>query len=177
MTWTRRRFLTATGAAAVAARRTPAWVLAAKTITVSHSVSTFVYGQHLVAKEKKLYEDEGLAAPSFIVPGGGAKVAQALPAGQAMFALGDSNHPLKITEKGKDALMLFAPDTRCSYANVVVRKELFDKGVKSVETLGDPKLVGRKALVAATASGSGTHVYGVYVLKGLKSPTGRPGSA
>src|SRR2546430_16852145 len=81
MTWTRRRFLTATGAAAVAARRTPAWALAAKTITVSHSVSTFVYGQHLVAKEKKFFEDEGLAAPSFIVPGGGAKVAQALAAG------------------------------------------------------------------------------------------------
>ena len=174
MTWTRRRFLIATGAAAVAARRTPAWAQAAKTITVSHSVSTFVYGQHLVAKEKKFFEDEGLAAPSFIVPGGGAKVAQALAAGQAMFALGDSNHPLKITEKGKDALMLSATDTRCSYANVVVRKELFDKGVKSVETLGDPKLVGRKAVVAATAIGSGTYVYGVYVLKGLKAPDGRP---
>src|SRR6267378_3023778 len=152
MTWTRRRFLTATGAAAVAARRTSAWAQAAKTITVSHSVSTFVYGQHLVAKEKKFFEDEGVAAPSFIVPGGGAKVAQALAAGQAMFALGDSNHPLKITEKGKDALMLFATDTRCSYANVV----------------------GRKAVVAATAIGSGTYVYGVYVLKGLKAPDGRP---
>jgi len=174
MTWTRRRFLTATGAAAVAARRPPAWAQAAKTITVSHSVSTFVYGQHLVAKEKKFFEDEGVAVQSFIVPGGGAKVAQVLAAGQAMFALGDSNHPLKITEKGKDALMLFATDTRCSYANVVVRKELFDKGVKSVEALGDPKLVGRKAVVAATAIGSGTYVYGVYVLKGLKAPDGRP---
>jgi NitT/TauT family transport system substrate-binding protein len=174
MSWTRRRFLTATGAAAVAARRTPAWAQAAKTITVSHSVSTFVYGQHLVAKEKKFFEDEGVAVQSFIVPGGGAKVAQVLAAGQAMFALGDSNHPLKITEKGKDALMLFATDTRCSYANVVVRKELFDKGVKSVEALGDPKLVGRKAVVAATAIGSGTYVYGVYVLKGLKAPDGRP---
>src|SRR6266481_7258637 len=174
MTWTRRRSLTATGAAAVAARRTPAWALAAKTITVSHSVSTFVYGQHLVAKEKKFFEDEGLAAPSFIVPGGGAKVAQALAAGQAMFALGDSNHPLKITEKGKDALMLFATDTRCSYANVVVRKELFDKGVKSVEALADQKLVGRKAVIAATAIGSGTYVYGVYVLKNIKGADGKP---
>src|SRR5438045_7960046 len=173
MTWTRRRFLTATGVAALAVRRTPAWALAAKTITVSHSVSTFVYGQHLVAKEKKFFEEEGVAAPSFIVPGGGAKVAQVLAAGQAMFALGDSNHPLKITEKGKDALILFATHTRCSYANVVVRKELFDKGVKSVETLGDPKLVGRKALVAATANGSGTHLYGGYVLQGLKAPDGR----
>src|SRR5207248_2721250 len=123
---------------------------------------------------KKFFEEEGVAVPSFIVPGGGAKVAQVLAAGQAMFALGDSNHPLKITEKGKDALILFATDTRCSYANIVVRKELFDRGVKSVEALGDAKLVGRQAVVAATAIGSGTYVYGVYVLKGLKAPDGKP---
>jgi hypothetical protein len=82
-------------------------------LSASHSVSTFVYGQHLVA---------------------------ALAAGQVLFALGDSNHPLKITEKSKDALMSFATETRCSYANIVVRKELFDKGVKSVEALADQKL-------------------------------------
>src|SRR6267378_6891599 len=174
MTWTRRRFLTATGAAAVAARRTPAWAQAAKTITVSHSVSTFVYGQHLVAKEKKFFEDEGVAVQSFIAPGGGAKVAQVLAAGQVQFALGDSNHPLKITEKGKDALMIFATDTRCSYANVVVRKELWDKGVRTVEALADGKLVGRKAVVAATAIGSGTYVYGVYVLQNIKGGDGKP---
>ena len=173
MTWTRRQFVTAAGTAAVVGRRVPAFA-AVKPITVSHSVSTFVYGQHLVAKEKKLFEEEGAAVPSFIVPGGGAKVAQVLAAGQAMFALGDSNHPLKITEKGKDALILFATDTRCSYANIVVRKELFDRGVKSVEALGDAKLVGRQAVVAATAIGSGTYVYGVYVLKGLKAPDGKP---
>jgi NitT/TauT family transport system substrate-binding protein len=141
---------------------------------VTHSVSTFVYGQHLVAKEKKFFEDEGVTFPSFIVPGGGAKVVQALAAGQAMFALGDSNHPLKITEKGKDALMIFATDVRCSYANVVVRKELHDKGVKTVETLADRKLVGRKAVVAATAIGSGTYVYGNYVLKQTKAADGKP---
>jgi sulfonate transport system substrate-binding protein len=174
MTWTRRRFMTAGGAAAlVAGGRPPGRAQAAKAITVSHSVSTFVYGQHLVAREKKFFEEEGVAVPSFIVPGGGAKVAQVLAAGQAMFALGDSNHPLKITEKGKDALILFATDTRCSYANIVVRKELFDRGVKSVEALGDAGLVGRKAVVAATAIGSGTYVYGVYVLKGLKAPDGK----
>jgi NitT/TauT family transport system substrate-binding protein len=70
--------------------------------------------------------------------------------------------------------MLFTTDTRCSYANVVVRKELYDKGVKSVEQLADHKLVGRKAVIAATAVGSGTYVYGVYVLKGLKAADGKP---
>ena len=144
-----------------------------RAITASHTVSTFVYGQHLVAKEKKFFEEEGVSVPSFIVPGGGAKVVQALAAGQAQFALGDSNHPLKITEKGKEAHMLFATDTRCSYANVVVRKELFDRGVKTVDALADQKAVGRKAVIAATAIGSGTHVYGVYVLKQIKAGDGK----
>lgn len=176
MRWTRRRFLATTSLAAAAAAG--AWPRAAlgqaKPITVAHSVSTFVYGQHLVAREKKFYEDEGVAVPSFIVPGGGARVVNAVTAGQALFGLGDSNHPLKATERGKDTAILFATDTRCSYANIVVRKELFDRGVKSVEHLADQKLVGRKAVIAATAIGSGTYVYGVYVLKQTKAADGRP---
>lgn len=176
MSPSRRHFLRTSavvGAAAVAGWPRPARGQTPRPITVAHSVSTFVYGQHLVAKERKLFEEEGVGVSSFIVPGGGAKVVQALAAGQAMFALGDSNHPLKITEKGKDALMVFATDTRCSYANVVVRRELWDRGVRSVEALADPKLVGRKAVVAATAIGSGTYVYGVYVLKGSKAADGK----
>ena len=167
---TRREFLVRTGlatGAALGARVGRGQAQGLRTITASHSVSTFVYGQHLVAAQKRFFEEEGLKTPDFVVPGGGAKVVQALAAGQVTFALGDSNHPLKITEKGKDALMLFATDTRCSYANIVVRKELFDRGVKSVEALADEKLVGRKAVIAATAIGSGTHVYGVYVLIGV----------
>jgi NitT/TauT family transport system substrate-binding protein len=176
--WTRRDFLKTAGLAGgvAAGAGLPRWARAQglKQITASHSVSTFVYGQHLVAAQKKLFEEEGLRTPDFIVPGGGAKVVQALAAGQAQFALGDSNHPLKITEKGKDALMIFATDTRCSYANIVVRKDLHDKGVRSVEALADQKLVGRKTVIAATAIGSGTYVYGVYVLQNTKAADGRP---
>ena len=69
------------------------------------------------------------------MPGGGAKVAQALAAGQAMFALGDTIHPLKYSEGGKEAVILFATDTRCSYANIVARKELHDAGLTGVEKL------------------------------------------
>jgi NitT/TauT family transport system substrate-binding protein len=177
---TRRQFL-AVGAIAGAASATgslvgPARAQARRPVTLSHSVSTFVYAQHLVAKEKRFFEDEGIAADGgFIVPGGGAKVVQALAAGQAMFALGDSNHPLKITEKGKDALILFATDTRCSYANIVARKELYDAGLTSIEKLGTMKKPGGgKWVIAATAIGSGTHVYGAYVLKNTKAADGKP---
>jgi NitT/TauT family transport system substrate-binding protein len=177
MSVSRRRFLSSTIAGAAAASL--GWPRAGraqsgKPITVAHSVSTFVYGQHLVAREKKFFEDEGVSIGSFIVPGGGARVVNAVTAGQAMFGLGDSNHPLKATEKGKDTVMLFATDTRCSYANIVARKELYDKGVKSVEALGDEKLVGRKAVIAATAIGSGTYVYGQYVLRQTKTADGKP---
>jgi NitT/TauT family transport system substrate-binding protein len=178
MAWSRRKLLTAAGlaGAATVTGTLPrgAGAQGLRSITVAHSVSTFVYGQHLVAKEKKFFEEEAVTVPSFIVPGGGARVVNALTAGQAMFGLGDSNHPLKATEKGRETIILFATDTRCSYANIVVRKELFDKGVKSVEALADQKLVGRKAVIAATAIGSGTYVYGVYVLKQTKGADGKP---
>jgi NitT/TauT family transport system substrate-binding protein len=181
MAVTRRHFL-ATGVLAGASLTTgglaPGWprlasAQALKPITLAHSVSTFVYGQHLVAREKKFFEEEGVTTQGFIVPGGGARVVNAVTAGQAMFGLGDSNHPLKATEKGKETLMLFATDTRCSYANIVVRKELFDRGVRTVEALADARLVGRKAVIAATAVGSGTYVYGVYVLTQTKAADGK----
>ncbi|MBI3455345.1 MAG: ABC transporter substrate-binding protein [Candidatus Rokubacteria bacterium] len=175
--FTRRELLVAAGALGAAAalpRRVAAQ--ARRPITASHSVSTVVYAQHLVAKEKKLFEDEGVTLDKgFIVPGGGAKVVQALAAGQAMFALGDSNHPLKITEKGKEAVILFATDTRCSYANIVARKDLYDAGLTSIEKLGTVKKPGGgKWVIAATAIGSGTYVYGNYVLEQYKAPDGKP---
>jgi NitT/TauT family transport system substrate-binding protein len=175
---TRRQLLAAgviAGAASAAGPFVPrARAQAPRSITLSHSVSTFVYAQHLVAKEKRFFEEAGvLADRGFIVPGGGAKVVQALAAGQAMFALGDSNHPLKISEKGKDALILFATDTRCSYANIVARKELHDAGLTSIEKLGTMKKPGGgKWVIAATAIGSGTYVYGNYVLEQYRGPDG-----
>src|SRR5262245_31731721 len=169
--WPRRDFIKTAGlllgGGGAAGWPTRGHAQALKPISASHSVSTFVYAQHLVAAQKKFFEAEGLVTPDFVVPGGGAKMVQALAAGQVLFALGDSNHPLKITEKGKDARMIFATDRRCSYANIVVRQDLFDKGVKSVEALADQKLVGRKAVIAATAIGSGTYVYGAWTFASL----------
>ena len=172
---TRREFLSAAGALPVAAALPRLGHAAARPITVSHSISTFVYAQHLVAREKRFFDEEGVSADQgFIVPGGGARVVQAVAAGQAMFALGDSNHPLKISEKGKEAVILFATDTRCSYANIVARRELYDAGLTSIDRLATMKRAdGGKWVIAATAIGSGTWVYGSHVLAQQKAPGGK----
>src|SRR5258706_14541864 len=111
--WTRRDFLKSTavagGLAVTAARPGPAWAQGLKTISASHSVSTFVYGQHLVAAQKKLFGEEGVKTPDFGVPGGGAKVGQALAAGQAQLAPGDSNPPPKMTQQGRARRQASAP--------------------------------------------------------------------
>jgi NitT/TauT family transport system substrate-binding protein len=66
--------------------------------------------------------------------------------------------------------MLFGTDLRCSYANIVVRKDLFDKGLNTVEKLASMKRDdGTPRVIAATAVGSGTWVYGNVVLSGYKS--------
>src|SRR2546429_4394378 len=98
MNVTRRRFLTAVATtSAVALAGLPRHARAqGKPITVAHSVSTFVYGQHLVAREKKFFEEEGVSAGNFIVPGGGARVVNAVTAGPAMFrprAADQPRHP------------------------------------------------------------------------------------
>jgi sulfonate transport system substrate-binding protein len=173
---TRREVLSAAGILSAGAALPRPARAESRPITVSHSVSTFVYGQHLVAREKRFFDEEGVSADKgFIVPGGGAKVAQALAAGQAMFALGDSNHPLKISEKGKEAVILFATDTRCSYANIVARRDLHDAGLTSIDKLATMKRPGGgKWVIAATAIGSGTWVYGSHVLEQQKGPDGKP---
>jgi hypothetical protein len=93
MARTRRDFLigAARSAGGVAAAEWPrASRGQAGTITVAHSVSTFVCGQHLVAKEKQYFEN--ISLPNCIVPG----------------------DPWEATEKGRDSVILFATDTRCS---------------------------------------------------------------
>jgi hypothetical protein len=56
MTCTRRQFLTTAGVAGACVvgrvSTRPARAQSPRLISVSHSVSTFVYGQHLVAREK-----------------------------------------------------------------------------------------------------------------------------
>jgi len=165
MELTKRQFLAGTAALA----GTVQWSVAARgaeaeLITVSHSVNTTIYAAHMVAQAKGFAEAEGLDM-RVIEAQGGSNVRKILAAGQVGYALGDSSHPLQLTNRGRGSKILMATDNRCSYANIVIRKELFDQGIDSVEQLAEYRRDGELPVIAATGIGSGTWVYGTYVLE------------
>ncbi len=136
----------------------------AQPITAAHSVNTAIYAPHMVAVAKGFMKEQGLAM-HIIEAKGGSNVRRILAAGQVGYALGDSGHPLQLTTRGKSAKMLMATDNRCSYANILVRKELYDKGYTTLAKLAEYKNDGGKPIIAATGIGSGTWLYGTYVLE------------
>ncbi len=134
-------------------------------ITAAHSVNTAIYAVHMVVLAKGFMKDEGLEM-HLIEAKGGSNVRRILAAGQVGYALGDSGHPLQLTSRGKPAKMLMATDTRCSYANIIVRRALWDQGYTTVKKLAEYRHAdGSKPVIAATGIGSGTWLYGTYVLE------------
>jgi len=165
MDLTKRQFLAGTAAFAGAVHWSVG-ALGAETelITVSHSINTTIYAAHMVAKAKGFAEAEGLDM-HVIEAQGGSNVRKILAAGQVGYALGDSSHPLQLTNRGRTSKILMATDNRCSYANIVIRKELHDQGIDTVEKLAEYRRGGELPVIAATGIGSGTWVYGTYVLE------------
>ncbi len=168
MKLTKRQFLAGTAAFAGSTAYWSISALGAKPapITAAHSVNTTIYAAHMVANAKGFMAEEGLNM--FLIEArGGSNVRKILAAGQVGYALGDSSHPLQLTNRGRASKILMATDNRCSYANIVIRKELYDQGIDTVEKLAEYRRDGAKPVIAATGIGSGTWVYGTFVLETL----------
>ena len=133
--------------------------------TLAFGPSTAVYGLGMVAEEKGFFKAEGLDF-KLVIGNAGTHGRQALAAGQAMFAHGDASHPLQLSTRGKKCKIILATQMIASISNVVVRKDLYDAGITTVEALAAYKRPdGAKPIVAATAIGSGTWMYGTYVFE------------
>ena len=119
----------------------------------------------LVAQTAGYFKDEGLPGPRVTMPQSGTNVRSMLAAGQIPYALGDPIHPLALTGAGKPAKMLMSTDTRASIT-MIVRQDLFDKGVKTPEALGDLKKPdGAKPIIGVTQIGAQTWLYGDQVMR------------
>ena len=137
--------------------------------SLAYGPATGVYSLGPIADAKGFLKAEGLDF-KLVVGNAGTHGRQSLAAGQALFAHGDASHPLQLSTRGKKAKIVLATQMIASIANIVVRKDLFDAGINTVEKLAHYKRPnGGKPIVAATAIGSGTWMYGTYMFesKGL----------
>lgn len=131
----------------------------------SFGTATTLYAPFMVTETEGLARAEGLDF-KVVVTDGGARTRQILAAGQVTHGHGDVVHPLQLTNRGKPAKILMGAETRCPYANIVIRKDLYDQGINTPEKFGHWKRPdGSKPIIAATAIGSGTWMYGNYVLE------------
>jgi NitT/TauT family transport system substrate-binding protein len=127
-------------------------------------VTNVLYAAHLVAESNGFFQKEGVGVELVNSPAG-ARSAQMLAAAQVDYVLGDTSHPQRLTEQGKPALILFVTDRKCPYANILVREELHRAGLTSLEKLVAMQPADRKWKVSVTAIGSGTWLYGCFILR------------
>ena len=119
----------------------------------------------MVASAAGYFKAEGLPGAKVTMPQSGTNVRQMLAAGQMPFAMGDPIHPLAITGAGKASKMLMSVDTRASIA-MIVRQDLYDKGVKTPQALGDLKKAdGSKPAIGVTRVGAQTWLYGDQIMR------------
>jgi NitT/TauT family transport system substrate-binding protein len=168
VTITRRQALIA-GSAALGTGLLPRLSRAQQTTaTLAFGPATAVYALGMIAEAKGFFRSQNLDF-KLVVGNAGTHGRQALAAGQALFAHGDASHPLQLSTRGKKCRILLATQMVASISNIVVRKDLHDAGITTVEKLADYKRPdGAKPIVAATAIGSGTWMYGTYVFESKK---------
>lgn len=121
----------------------------------------------MVALEGGHAKAEGLDL-KIVTTDAGVQTRQVLAAGQTDFAIGDTAHPMQLTNRGKPTWSLFATATFPTTSNMVVRRDLYEQGITSPEQLAQWKRPGgAKPIVAATQIGASTWTYGSYVFDKL----------
>jgi NitT/TauT family transport system substrate-binding protein len=162
--FTRRSALTiiAGGSAAVAAGR--AWA-EDKTGRVIYPVAVPVYQTHFVADRIGFFKDAGLDC-KLIQGGSGVKTREIIASSQGDIGIGDVTHPMQLSNRGRNGRILMPTDTRSSSVIFIIRKDLKDQGITTLEALTEWKRPdGRKPIVSVSSLGGTNHVWSSYYME------------
>jgi NitT/TauT family transport system substrate-binding protein len=162
--FTRRSALTviAGGSAAMAAGR--AWA-EDKTGRVIYPVAVAVYQTHFVADRIGFFKDAGLDC-KLIQGGSGVKTREIIASSQGDIGIGDVTHPMQLSNRGRNGRILMPTDTRSSSVIFIIRKDLKDQGITTLEALTDWKRPdGRKPIVSVSSLGGTNHVWSSYYME------------
>src|SRR3954469_1236476 len=162
--FTRRSALTivAAGGASVASGRV--WA-EDKPGRVIYPVAVPVYQTQFIADRIGYFKEAGLDC-KLLQGGSGVKTREIIASAQGDIGIGDVTHPMQLSNRGRNGRILLPTDTRSSSAMFIIRKDLWDQGITTLEKFAEWKRPdGRKPIVSVSSLGGTNHVWASYYME------------
>ena len=163
MVMNRRSALTViAGGASLAAGRAQAEAMPGRVI---YPVAVPIYQSQFVADRIGYFKDAGLDC-KLIQGGSGVKTREIIASSQGDVGIGDVTHPMQLANHGRAGRVLLPTDTRSSAVMFIIRKDLWDQGITTLEKLTEWKRPdGRKPIVSVSSLGGTNHVWSSYYME------------
>ncbi len=160
----RRPFICALGAASLTlgSRRAMAQT---KSGIVVYPTAEAIYQAQFVAAGQGFFKDAGIDA-KMVQGGSGVKAREILAASEADISIGDMTHPMQLFNHGRDARVVLPVDTRNQGVVFIIRKDLHDQGIDTLEKFAAWKRPdGRKPIIGVSSLGGTNHVWATYYME------------
>ena len=153
------------GGAALAAGKARAEDKAGRVI---YPVAVPVYQTQFIADRIGYFKEAGLDC-KLIQGGSGVKTREIIASSQGDIGIGDITHPMQLSNRGRAGRVLMPVDTRSSSVMFIIRKDLFDQGINTLEALTAWKRPdGRKPIVSVSSLGGTNHVWASYYMETME---------
>jgi NitT/TauT family transport system substrate-binding protein len=130
-----------------------------------YPVAVPIYQTHFVADRAGFFKEAGLDC-KLIQGGSGVKTREIIASSQADIGIGDITHPMQLSNHGRNGRVLMPVDTRSSSVMFIIRKDLKDQGITTLEALTQWKRPdGRKPIISVSSLGGTNHVWASYYME------------
>jgi NitT/TauT family transport system substrate-binding protein len=132
---------------------------------VIYPVAVPVYQTQFVADRIGFFKEAGLDC-KLIQGGSGVKTREIIASSQGDIGIGDITHPMQLSNHGRNGRVLMPVDTRSSSVMFIIRKDLKDQGIATLEALTNWKRPdGRKPIISVSSLGGTNHVWASYYME------------
>lgn len=145
-----------------------AWAQApAMTGRAIYPVAITVYQTQWIADKIGFFKDAGLDC-KLTQGGSGVKTREIVASGQGDIGIGDVTHPMQLSNHGRAGRILLPVDTRSNSAIFIIRKDLLDQGITTLQQFADWKRPdGSKPIISVSSLGGTNHVWASYYMEVL----------
>src|ERR1700760_442134 len=132
---------------------------------VVYPVAVPVYQTQFVADRIGYFKEAGLDC-KLVQGGSGVKTREIIASSQGDVGIGDVTHPMQLANHGRAGRILMPTDTRSASAMFIIRKDLKDQGLTTLEAFSDWKRPdGRKPIISVLSLGGTNHVWASYYME------------